>query len=174
MQTAHSRIAESTPPFLYIGAPERAAIRRLKQAAAATPLGLAETATLLARQRRGEGIADPPAWTVALRFGFFASYRIEDWPDGRWQRLSIRAPGSRLAPGVAAVLLGEFGFAAMRLGENIVWRGAGAVLHIAERLGPLPEGAGPVAAPGPEAPLAEPDPAEITPDDDDDGEGEEP
>lgn len=148
MQTAHSRIVERAPPFLYIGAVERAAIAQLREAAAAAPLRLAETAALLARRRRGEDLGDAAAWTVALRFGFFASYRIEDWPDGRWRRLSIRVPASGQGgrwphPGIAAVLLGEFGFAATTLGENTVWRGKagkGAVLHIAERIGPLPDG----------------------------------
>ena len=154
-------------PLLVIGRRERALIERLKAAAAAAPLGLADTALLLARRRAGADIGDAAAWTARLRFGWLVSYRVEDWPDGRWQRLSIRAPGAdRPAIGAVAALISEFGFSATRLCDGVVWRGRlgnAAVLNIAERLGPLPAAAE-VRAP-PDEPLAAPEPGEFVPDD---------
>lgn len=148
----------------------RRRIAQLTRAAEAAPLPLGDTLARLQRQRAGDFAGDAPQHMVMLGGGFVASCAVEEWPDGRWRRLSLSHPRERPGIPVLVGLLDLFGFSAT-LAEKLLWRSRegsrGWTFHVAELIA-----AAPSAAPAAEAvldepaPMADPDDGGDEPDDD--------
>lgn len=105
---------------MVVTAATRRRIRRLVRAAEAAPQPLADT--LLRHQRRQSlgRDADAPARCLPLGGGFLASYVVEDWPDGRWRRLTLSHPQERPQVAHLGLLLSLFKFQPI-LYENVCW-----------------------------------------------------
>jgi hypothetical protein len=138
-------------------------IARLRAAAEAAPMMPFDVLARLRLRQSDREVPDPPAHTVALAEGYLVAFQIEEWPDGRWRRLTISSSGD-VWDGLH-MLLGEFGFVCGRLHQLRWWgpaRGGRRVFTIAE----LIEARQPPSAPtldvvdAPIADLEEEDPAD--------------
>ena len=101
-------------------------IAELHAKAEAAPMPEADVLTRLRQRQSGRDVPDPPAMTVALLEDYMVSFAIEDWPDGRWRRLTVSTVSSDPRGGLPA-LLKEFGFVKHGdtggVPETISWQG---------------------------------------------------
>jgi hypothetical protein len=86
----------------------RERVARLREAAEAAPMSQADVRVGLRLRQTGQDFGDPAAYSVSLVEGYLVAFRIEEWPDGRWRRLTISAPQDPLE--ALAMLQSEFGF----------------------------------------------------------------
>jgi hypothetical protein len=101
-------------------------IAELRARAEAAPMAEADVLARLRQRQSGRELPDPPAMTVALREDYLVAFQIEDWPDGRWRRLTVSTHSSDPRGGLPD-LLKEFGFVQRRdadgVSEMIMWNG---------------------------------------------------
>jgi hypothetical protein len=101
--------------------------------------------TLARRQRRRENRHDADAPTSTVVLGpYLASYAVEDWPDGRWRRLTLAVKPGRPSAFHLEAVARAFGFGLGPLhAERIMWGSQegsrGAALNLAELIAAAPE-----------------------------------
>lgn len=125
-----------TPYFVLVESDCRE-IAALKCRAEANPQPLDVTRTRVRNRLTQRYDADPPGNIVLLGGGYMASYLVEDWPDGRWRRLTLSHRHQRAPLIVVDTIMRAFGFGCV-LAEGVRWGSRegsrGSAVNVCERI----------------------------------------